>query len=69
MTIRTELRLPELALIAGTRGMLGAGIGLLVANRLTDSHRKSIGCALLAIGALSTVPLAMRVLARSRSTP
>ena len=32
--IATELRLPELGLIAGTRGMLGAGIGLLVADKL-----------------------------------
>lgn len=26
--IATELRLPELGLVAGTRGLLGAGIGL-----------------------------------------
>jgi len=33
LMIATELRLPELGLVAGTRGMLGAGIGLLLADQ------------------------------------
>ena len=48
---------PELALIAGTRGMLGAGIGLLAASRLTDDQRRAVGRTLLAIGAVTTIPL------------
>jgi hypothetical protein len=32
--IKAELTLPEIGLIAGTRGMLGAGIALLLADRL-----------------------------------
>src|SRR6187397_2601034 len=43
----TELRLPELALLAGTRGMLGAGIGLLLADKLGDSQRKGVGWTLV----------------------
>jgi len=62
---RTELKLPELALIAGTRGLLGAGIGLLVADRL-GSGRRPIGWALAVIGALSTIPLAYLVFSRRR---
>ena len=31
--ITTELRLPELGLVAGTRALLGAGIGLLAAAK------------------------------------
>jgi hypothetical protein len=64
--LKTELRMPELALLAGTRGMLGAGIGLLVADKITDRQRKVAGCVLLAIGALTTVPLAMMVFRRRR---
>ena len=64
--IATELRLPELALLAGTRGMLGAGVGLLLADRLSEDQRKGIGWALMAIGVLTTVPLAMIVFSRRR---
>jgi len=64
--IATELRLPELGLIAGTRGMLGAGIGLLLADKLNDHQRKGIGWTLVAIGALTTIPLAMIVFGRRR---
>jgi len=63
---KAELTLPEIALIAGTRGMLGAGAGLLLADRLTDGQRKSVGWTLLIIGALSTIPLAMEVLGKRR---
>jgi hypothetical protein len=55
---------PELALIAGTRGMLGAGIGLLAAGRLSDDHRRVVGRLLLVIGVISTIPLAMQLLSR-----
>ena len=64
--IATELRLPELGLIAGTRGMLGAGIGLLLADKLDDQQRKGVGWTLVAIGALTTIPLAMIVFGRRR---
>ena len=48
-------------LIAATRGMLGAGIGLLAAGKISDDHRRTAGKILLAIGAVSTIPLALRV--------
>jgi hypothetical protein len=64
--IATELRLPELGLIAGTRGMLGAGIALLLADKLNDDQRKGVGWTLVAIGALTTIPLAMIVFGRRR---
>jgi len=64
--IATELRLPELGLVAGTRGMLGAGIGLLLADKLSDERRKTIGWTLVAIGAATTIPLAMLVFGRRR---
>jgi hypothetical protein len=61
---KAELTLPEIALIAGTRGMLGAGAGLLLADRLNDDQRKAIGWTLFIIGAISTIPLAIEVLSK-----
>ena len=61
---KAELTLPEIALIAGTRGMLGAGCGLLLADRLNDDQRRAMGWALLIIGAISTIPLAIEVLSK-----
>jgi hypothetical protein len=55
------LAIPDLALIAGTRIALGAGIGLLVADKLNEDHRKGAGWALLAVGVLTTIPLMMNV--------
>ena len=54
-----RITLPELGLIAGTRVMLGVGIGLLLSARLDDGERKVLGRALAAIGAITTVPLAI----------
>ena len=64
----TRVTLPELALIAGTRAAAGAGLGLLLANRLSESQRKAVGWTLLLVGALSTVPLALEVFGRSRAS-
>ena len=61
---KSELTLPEIALIAGTRGMIGAGAGLLLADRLNDDQRKALGWTLLIIGAISTIPLAIDVLSK-----
>lgn len=61
--------MPELMLIAGTRGMLGAGIGLLLASRLGTDERRAVGRALLIMGALTTIPLALQVFKRGGETP
>ncbi len=57
----THLTVPELMLVAGTRAILGAGIGLLLANRLSVDQRKAAGWALTLVGALTTIPLALEV--------
>ncbi len=44
MTQRT-VTLPEVGLIAGTRAALGMGIGLLIADRLSNDQRKAAGWA------------------------
>jgi hypothetical protein len=63
---RSELTLSELGLIAGTRAMLGAGVALLLADRLGEDQRKAVGWTLFLIGAVSTVPLAMEVFGKRR---
>lgn len=57
----SELTLPEVGLIAATRGMLGAGVGLLVADKLSEDQRKAIGWTLFLMGAVSTIPLVIDV--------
>jgi len=58
---RITLTLPEIGLIAMTRGALGVGIGLLLSNALEKEERRSAGLALLAVGALTTVPILLRL--------
>jgi hypothetical protein len=53
--------IPEIILIAGTRVALGAGLGLLIAGKLSSDTRKGAGWALLAVGALTSIPLAVGV--------
>jgi hypothetical protein len=57
--------IPELILIGGTRVALGVGVGLLIGDKLSRDARRGAGWALLVIGALSTIPLAVGVLGKS----
>jgi len=51
------LSTPQLMFVVATRGMLGAGLGLLAGSRLkTRAHRA--GLALALIGAATTIPAA-----------
>ncbi len=63
---KVEVALPELGLIAGTRAMLGAGLGLLLAKRLNDDQRKTAGWTLFLVGAASTIPVLMNVLCKDK---
>jgi hypothetical protein len=62
----TRLSLPELGLVAGTRAVLGVGLGLLLADRLSADQRKAAGWALFLVGAATTIPLALEVLGGGR---
>jgi hypothetical protein len=61
---KVDLTMPELVLIGGTRGLLGAGIALLLSDLLDSSQRKAVGWTLFLIGAVSTIPLAANVLSK-----
>ncbi|MEA2554467.1 MAG: hypothetical protein QOJ65_2643 [Fimbriimonadaceae bacterium] len=65
---QVALPIPELGIIAATRGMLAGGIALLVADKIPADKRKKIGWPLLAIGVLSTVPLAIDVIKRIKQS-
>jgi hypothetical protein len=60
----TRLSLPELALIAGTRAALGAGVALLLGDMLTKEQKKAVGWTLFFVGAVTTVPLVADVIGR-----
>jgi hypothetical protein len=66
---KTTLTIPELALVAGTRGMLGAGIALLISRRLSESQRETAGIVLTAIGALTTIPLLFEIMGKTETLP
>jgi hypothetical protein len=55
---KRALPLPVLGALAVTRGMLGAGAGLLLSPRLPDKKRKIVGLALMGVGIATTIPLA-----------
>jgi hypothetical protein len=65
---KTSLPLPVIALIGATRGMLGAGSALLIADRMDPERPNEIGRILFAIGALSTIPLAPPFLRSRRAS-
>jgi len=50
-----EVTVPQIGLIAGTRAMLGAGIALLLSEKLSGEQRRAIGWTLVAVGALTTI--------------
>jgi len=66
MMKRTALSIPEIALIAGTRAALGAGVALLLGSRLNADQRKAVGWTLVAVGAITTIPIAVQLI-RSRA--
>jgi hypothetical protein len=59
-----DLNLPTLGFVVMTRALLGMGIGLLLANRLSRDQRRAIGLTLVAVGTATTVPAALAVFGR-----
>ncbi|MCC7415720.1 MAG: hypothetical protein IT176_01165 [Acidobacteria bacterium] len=56
-----QLNLPTFAFVVSTRAALGAGIGMLVAGRMSAERRRRIGATLVAIGAAATLPAIMAI--------
>ena len=62
--IERKVSITDLILIAGTRVALGAGIGLLLSNKLTQDQRNAAGLALALVGGLTTIPLVLGVIGK-----
>jgi hypothetical protein len=56
-----SVTLPEIALIAVTRGAIGFGAGLLLAGKLKHERRKLLGWTLFLSGLASTIPIALHL--------
>ncbi len=56
-----NLTVPEIALIAVTRGAIGFGAGLLLAGKFRREQRQLLGWTLFLSGLASTIPIALRV--------
>ena len=56
-----NLTVPEIALIAATRGAIGFGAGLLLAGKFRRERRQLLGWTLFLSGLASTIPIALRV--------
>jgi len=60
------LTFPEIMLVGSTRGMLGAGLALLLSNRLSRDARKGAGWALVLVGVVTSIPLGIMLTRKSR---
>lgn len=56
-----KLSVPQIALIGATRGAIGFGAGLLLADKFKRSNRKTLGWSLFLSGLASTIPIAMHI--------
>lgn len=63
-----RLSIPDLILFGGTRVALGIGIGMLLSGRFNRDIRKGAGWALIAVGALTTIPIMAGVAHRAGFT-
>ncbi len=61
-----DVAVPEVFFVAATRAMGGAGLALLASNYLGRETRRTVGWTLLAIGVVTTVPIALSLFLRTR---
>ena len=59
----------DLAIVAATRGMIGFGAGLLLANKFSEERRNQLGWVLFISGLASTVPIAMHLFHKKAANP
>ncbi|MGH9929293.1 MAG: hypothetical protein ACREA9_08700 [Pyrinomonadaceae bacterium] len=59
---KSILTIPEIFLIGATRAALGAGLALLLSEKLDRKERRAVGWTLFLTGIATTVPLVLEVL-------
>jgi len=62
-----QLSRTELAFIIVTRAMIGAGVALLLADRISGEQRKAIGATLTLVGLVTTIPAACAIFCKHES--
>jgi len=60
--------MPMFGFVVATRAALAAGVGLLVANKISASRRRVLGLTLVSIGAATTIPAAIAVFRGRKET-
>jgi hypothetical protein len=63
-----SLTVPEIVIIAATRGAIGFGAGLLLADKFRKAKRKTVGWALFLSGLASTIPIAMHIFGKKEAS-
>ena len=66
---KSVLTIPEIGLIGMTRVALGAGLALLLGDKLDRKERRAVGWSLFLVGVLTTAPLVLDVLSKQPSEP
>jgi hypothetical protein len=61
---KSALTIPEIGLIGITRVALGAGLALLLGDKLDRKERRAVGWSLFLVGVLTTAPLVLDVLGK-----
>jgi hypothetical protein len=62
------MTVPEIALIAATRGVIGFGAGLLLAGKFKRERRRWLGWTLFISGLASTIPIALHVFGKKEGS-
>jgi hypothetical protein len=62
-----SITVPEIFLIAVTRGAIGFGAGLLLADKFKRERRKLLGWTLFVSGLASTIPIALHVFGKKET--
>lgn len=62
---KVEVSIPEIGFLAGTRGALGAGLALLLGDKLDSGRKRKLGWILFLFGVLTTIPLAKGIFCKA----
>ena len=65
---RFNLPAPAFFFVVFTRALLGAGVGLLVSDKLPRKRRKTVGATLLGVGVATTIPALWAVFRGSKES-
>ena len=66
---KSILTIPEIFLIGATRVALGAGLALLLGDKLDRKEKRAVGWTLFLTGVATTLPLVLEVLDKKPGKP